>query len=107
AQWHRGNLPGRDSWQQPLPGGEMGYVDGKLQKIDPIATQLDSFRKAYAKVKNKDSADARLLQKRIAQWEAWMKDVSVKAENYGYESFNLGDGRTRSPLEELCRWRLF
>ena len=23
AQWHRGNLPGKDSWQQPLPGGEV------------------------------------------------------------------------------------
>jgi predicted dehydrogenase len=107
AQWHRGNLPGRDSWQQPLPGGEMGYVDGKLQKIDPIARDLANFRKAYERVKNKDSADARLLEKKIAQWEAWMKDASVKAENYGYESFNLGDGRTRSALEELCRWRLF
>ena len=25
AQWHRGNLPGRDSWQQPLPGGEVTF----------------------------------------------------------------------------------
>ncbi len=23
AQWHRGNLPGGDSWAQPLPGGEI------------------------------------------------------------------------------------
>ncbi len=107
AQWHRGNLPGRDSWQQPLPGGEMGYVDGKLQKVDPIADELNRFRKAYDKIKSKDSADARVLAKRVAQWEAWMKDVSVNASNFGYQDFNLGDGRTRSALEELCRWRLF
>ena len=24
AQWHRGNLPGKDSWQPSLPGGENG-----------------------------------------------------------------------------------
>ena len=30
-----------------------------------------------------------------------------EAEKYGYEDFKLSDGRTRSALEELCRWRLF
>ena len=29
AQWHRGNLPGKDSWQQPLPGGEVAVGGGK------------------------------------------------------------------------------
>merc|ERR1712151_391108 len=35
AQWHRGNLPGRDSWKQPIPGGEV-FADGK--KRDEIKT---------------------------------------------------------------------
>ena len=42
AQWHRGNLPGKDSWQQPLPGGE--YRDGKVV-VDKIKKQLADFQK--------------------------------------------------------------
>ncbi|MFP6649193.1 MAG: Gfo/Idh/MocA family oxidoreductase, partial [Pirellulaceae bacterium] len=38
AQWHRGNLPGRDSWQQPLPGGEIPL--GGDSKLDPIADRV-------------------------------------------------------------------
>ena len=33
AQWHRGNLPGNDSWQQPMP------KDAKPD--DPQADELD------------------------------------------------------------------
>merc|ERR1712146_77940 len=38
AQWHRGNLPGKDSWALPIPGGE-SFVDtsGNKQVLDPIA----------------------------------------------------------------------
>ena len=36
-----------------------------------------------------------------------MLDEKVEAEKYGYADFKLSDGRTRSALEELCRWRLF
>ena len=32
AQWHRGNLPGNDSWQQPLPGGEESLVRGQVAR---------------------------------------------------------------------------
>ena len=112
AQWHRGNLPGNDSWQQPLPGGEMGYakkggdVSGPA-KIDVIADQLDKFRKEFEKQKDKDSDAARMLAKKVAQWAAWNEDKDVDAAKYGYQSFNLGDGRTRTALEELCRWRLW
>ena len=31
AQWHRGNLPGNDSWQLPLPDDKMGS-GGQLNK---------------------------------------------------------------------------
>ena len=40
AQWHRGNLPGGDSWTQPLPGGEKRLSDGKLN--DPIGNKVKS-----------------------------------------------------------------
>ena len=44
AQWHRGNLPGKDSWQMPLPGGEVVTVNGKGKKINKIADQLKEFQ---------------------------------------------------------------
>jgi hypothetical protein len=44
AQWHRGNLPGNDSWSMPLPGGEVAMVNGKEVKVNKIADQLKSFR---------------------------------------------------------------
>jgi predicted dehydrogenase len=107
AQWHRGNLPGGDSWQPPLPGGEPSFDKEKKdwKTVDRIKQQLEALQSQLAA--NNDPTEAALLQKKVAQWDAWMKDVEVKAENYGYESFNLGDGRTRSALEELVRWRLW
>lgn len=109
AQWHRQNLPGKDSWQQPLPGGEMGFVkekDGTLKpgKVDPITSELKKMQKELAEATA--PADFDSLTKRIAQWEAWQKDAEVDAAKYGYQQFSLG-GRQRTPLEELCRWRLF
>jgi predicted dehydrogenase len=107
AQWHRGNLPGGDSWQPPLPGGEKSFdkEKGDWTTIDKIAQQLKGYQSLLGATN--DPTEAALLQKQVAQWEAWIQDAGVKAENYGYEAFNLGDGRTRSALEELVRWRLW
>ncbi|HEX5104912.1 MAG TPA: gfo/Idh/MocA family oxidoreductase, partial [Pirellulaceae bacterium] len=105
AQWHRGNLPGADSWQPPLPGGERSWSDGEWKTVDRIAQQLKGYQ---SQLKNAtDPTEAALLEKKVAQWEAWTKDAEVEAQNYGYQDFDLGDGRTRSPLEELIRWRLW
>jgi predicted dehydrogenase len=112
AQWHRGNLPGSDSWQQPLPGGEEGFVrekDGTVtaKPVDRIESELKKFEKALEQA---DAAGDRetyeLLKRKVAQWTAWSSDKNVDASKYGYQSFSLG-GRVRSSLEELCRWRLF
>jgi predicted dehydrogenase len=105
AQWHRGNLPGGDSWQPPLPGGERVWKEGDWKTVDAIADQLARLKRQLENTK--EPLEASLLEKKVAQWEAWMKDADVQAENYGYEKFNLGDGRTRSALEELVRWRLW
>ena len=105
AQWHRGNLPGRDSWQPPLPGGEEVVKNGERVQQDRILRELESRQK---RLKNeKDPARFDLLQKQIAQWTAWNKDRDVRADDYGYQSKTFDDGRFVSPLEELCRWRLF
>ena len=105
AQWHRGNLPGRDSWQPPLPGGEE-IVAGSTTKVeDRISNELRSYQ---GRLKNEgDPAKYDILQKKIAQWTAWNEDRNVSAKDFGYEDLTLSNGRKRSALEELCRWRLW
>ncbi|MCP4815783.1 MAG: Gfo/Idh/MocA family oxidoreductase [Planctomycetaceae bacterium] len=105
AQWHRGNLPGRDSWQQPLPGGEVPHGGEAKDRIDRIA---DTLRSLEGRVKKeKDPKKLFLYEKRLAQWKAWDSDQKVQADRYGYEQRDLGNGWNRSALEELCRWRLW
>jgi predicted dehydrogenase len=105
AQWHRGNLPGRDSWQQPLPFEVEAYgKSGEKIKRNVVAEELKDFQEKLKR--EKDPSKARLLQKQVDQWAAWVLDKDVEADEYGYQEFDLG-GRKRSALEELCRWRLF
>ncbi|MFM8635353.1 MAG: Gfo/Idh/MocA family protein, partial [Planctomycetia bacterium] len=92
AQWHRGNLPGNDSWKPPLPGDE-----SLVKKLAGWRKQLET-----AKPSEIDS-----LTKRIAQLEAQIADQAVDAAAHGYTQMTLADGTTRSPLEELIRWRLW
>jgi len=106
AQWHRGNLPGRDSWQQPLPFEVDAYgKNGEKIKKNFVAEELKEIQEKLKK--EKDPVRARLLQNQVAQWAAWVLDKDVEAGKYGYEDFKLSDGRKRTALEELCRWRLF
>ena len=105
AQWHRGNLPGKDSWQPPLPGGEE-VVRGEERVLDDkILRDLKDFQKRLAR--EKDPAKSELYRHKIAQWTAWNFDQDVKADAYGYQKRTYSNGRVVSPLEELCRWRLF
>ncbi|MEC8554907.1 MAG: Gfo/Idh/MocA family oxidoreductase [Planctomycetota bacterium] len=97
AQWHRGNLPGRDSWQMPLPGGENG--------VDKIAKQIEGFTKQLRDAEKQSQIN--LLAKKIEQWKWWDADKDVIAANHGYEDIILSDGKLRSAMEELCRWRLW
>ena len=92
AQWHRGNLPGKDSWKPPMPGDEV------------LIKQLTGWQKSLDKAKPSD-IDA--LRKRIAQAEAQLLDADVDAAKYGYTTMTMADGSTRTPLEELIRWRLW
>lgn len=105
AQWHRGNLPGNDSWQPPLPGGMKLVVDGKEKVVDQIATKLKGYEKSLSTEKNRDKIQ--LLEAQIAQWEALIRDKDVDATKFGYRDFELAGGRKVSALEELIRWRLW
>ncbi len=92
AQWHRGNLPGNDSWKPPMPDDES------------FAKKLAGWKKDLANAKPSD-IDA--LTKRIAQLEAQIEDKVVDAAKFGYTSMTLPDGSSRTPLQELIRWRLW
>jgi predicted dehydrogenase len=113
AQWHRGNLPGRDSWAQPIPGGEVATIDDdranprfkKGEKFDVIQYELDRFVSSLKK--ETDPAKRTVLESRVAQWTAWTKDAGVPANDFGYIDMTLANGRQRSALEELVRWRLW
>jgi len=108
AQWHRGNLPGRDSWSQPIPGGQP--IPGTDKRADKIADQLKSFRGSVKRHKDAgkvDSAELAMYEKKAAQWAAWDQDQTVKADQHGYVDATLANGYKRSALEELVRWRLW
>jgi predicted dehydrogenase len=92
AQWHRGNLPGKDSWKPPLPGDE-----SLLKQLARWKKDLDSAR----------PGDIDALVKKIAQLEAQIADKAIDAARHGYTQMTLPDGSARSPMEELIRWRLW
>ncbi len=116
AQWHRDNLPGRDSWSMPLPDDKMGQRVARLKKdletakglaIDDInkeITKLASFRREIEAAK---ANTIEQLSHDLDQLALQYLDSTVKAENYGYQEVTLADGRKRSALEELIRWRLW
>lgn len=127
AQWHRGNMPGKDSWQPPLPEPkeftqreyEKAYNEARkkssaeaaaLAAKHPLRAKLRSWKgKLNAAVKAGKTKDAELWQARVDQVEAQLTDISVDAAKYGYQSKTLeeGAGYEVTPLEELIRWRLW
>ncbi|GAA4468993.1 Gfo/Idh/MocA family protein [Novipirellula rosea] len=102
AQWHRGNLPGGDSWSMPLPGGEK--IVGSDKKFDRIARDL-AHRVNQLKTE-KDPDEIVRLQNEIALWTAWDQDKNVDPKEFGYKDFTL-QGKIFTAMEELHRWRLF
>lgn len=90
AQWHRGNVPGKDSWQQPMP--------------EQLRADLEKLESSLATAKG---ADLEKLLKRKRLLEEQVKDAGVNAESYGYQQTVRPSGYVCTPLEELIRWRLW
>ena len=121
AQWHRGNLPGSDSWQPPLPTEVLSpdeYVALRRQTRSESGTDAErALREEYKLVEELHSWQRKLAtttgleaekwQEKVAQKEKQLEDVSVDAAKFGYEEKELPIGRVRTPLEELIRWRLW
>ena len=92
AQWHRGNVPGKDSWQMPMP--------------NELAEKIQQMEEKLAKAK---TTEIDVLSKQLAQLKAQAEDIVLKdtAKNYGYQDSTRPDGQPLSALEELIRWRLW
>jgi len=113
AQWHRGNLPGADSWAMPLPPGV------KDPKQDPqanrLAEELESWKRRLAEAKRRGRFSEILeWEKKVAQKEAQIADgeLAKRVHQYGYEDkvYKNEKGEViyhRPAIEELIRWRLW
>ena len=128
AQWHRGNLPGNDSWQPPMPTETLSKKDfvalrrkvrqekGEAAEKEMLAgkyklvAQMHSMRDKAAIAR--DKGDTKLEEAwniQADQKENQLKDLNVDASKYGYLNRKLenGEGTKIPALEELIRWRLW
>ncbi|MHB8902006.1 MAG: Gfo/Idh/MocA family oxidoreductase [Thermoguttaceae bacterium] len=105
AQWHRGNMPGSDSWQMPMPK-ELKPKDDQAAELE---RELASWR---AKLQSARGRDIDVWAKKVAQKEMQLEDQVLKtvAKEQGYEDRQYKAGGTtydRPAAEELIRWRLW
>ncbi|MDO4573684.1 MAG: Gfo/Idh/MocA family oxidoreductase [Planctomycetia bacterium] len=104
AQWHRGNMPGTDSWQQPMP-----YA---AKPDDPQAMRLlNDLKSLRVQLNRASGADIDKLSLRVRQKEMQIADATVDAVKFGYQQNVLKDSDGAQyvcpPIEELIRWRLW
>jgi predicted dehydrogenase len=105
AQWYRGNLPGKDSWQQPMPA--------KVKPDDLQAKKLaKELKEARTQLAAASGAAIDTWRNRVEQIEAQIADEVVDAKKFGYVDHDVKDGAgkvvyNRPAMEELIRWRLW
>jgi len=137
AQWHRGNLPGKDSWQQPMPWeakpkdpladklaedlsdlqkGREKAVSRRQEESENLAKAKEAFDPGEMKrceVAIKDLGDEiKRWDRKIAQKKMQIQDKemtdSAKRFQYRHEKIEAGGlVYDRPAVEELMRWRLF
>jgi predicted dehydrogenase len=101
AQWHRGNLPGADSWKMPIPGGQRTASGGEYDKI------AAEIRSRQGRLKNaQDPDDIVRLSQELALFQAWDADKNIDPKEFGYQDFSVDD-KLFTAAEELYRWRIF
>ncbi|MBN2577448.1 MAG: Gfo/Idh/MocA family oxidoreductase [Pirellulales bacterium] len=120
AQWHRGNLPGHDSWQPPMPRAAKpndplaDYLDKRLKStkknLDQLRVELKNLKPGDKKRGDVEKMIA-LAEIQIQQLDAQIAD-DVDAEKYDYRYLELKDAAgtvlyKRPATEELIRWRLW
>jgi len=137
AQWHRGNLPHSDSWQQPMPRA-VKPDDPKsmdlIRKLEEWSPKLQRAQRTVEALKKKKPARGIAnWEREIKKWESELKkyqreidkyqplvdqvnaqirDAEVDAVKYGYKDAVIRDAAgnvvyRRPAMEELIRWRLW
>ncbi len=111
AQWHRGNLPGNDSWRMPMPRAAKPDDDmaGRLE------SELASWqRRLEAAERSNNKTEIERWARMVAQKKAQVADEAIAeaASKYGYidHSIRDADGNVLyhcPAVEELIRWRLW
>ena len=95
AQWHRGNLPGNDSWQMPMP--DKVKPDDRLHA--KLGRELKDWQKALAEAQT--AKDIALWTNKVNQKKAQIADEMLadkgsdgrtRAEQFGYESLQIKNG---------------
>ena len=105
AQWHRGDMPGNDTWSPPLPPD--------VKPNDPHGDELTKRLRNWEKEMEKAGArDIDAWQVKIDQIKRQIEDKMVAADKYGYQSHQIKDASGKviydaTPIEELIRWRLW
>ena len=125
AQWHRGNLPGNDSWCPPMPEPadyqydvfDAAIVAAERAGDNKTKAALVAAHPLYAKLrsakgalKNAKGGDIDVMKAKMVQIEKQLEDIEIElaaGKDYGYVSKTLANGNKRSALEELIRWRLW
>lgn len=125
AQWHRGNLPGKDSWRPPMPKEmrpekEYNAMLRKIRSESGREAEL-KFRKEHEVLEQYRSLSKKATDKKYSSTQkeefanyakqklAQLSDLPVDAKKYGYVDRTLenGSGDKVTALEELIRWRLW
>lgn len=122
AQWHRGNLPGSDSWSPSMPvpmltkeeyvalkkktKKEKG-IDARKQLEQEYRLLNDIHVRERLLAGATDRGEIEKIEKQLKYKRLQMEDYNVDAEKYGYETKTLPSGYPRTALEELIRWRLW
>ncbi|RMG04578.1 MAG: gfo/Idh/MocA family oxidoreductase [Planctomycetota bacterium] len=111
GQWHRGNLPGRDSWKMPLPPGVKPDEDKDGNRL---VKELDSWKKRLKEAEDRgDTKEVEKYRKLVAQKQAQIEDqvIAETVKELGYQDKTLEapghDPYFRPAIEELIRWRLW
>ena len=117
AQWHRGNSPGADSWQMPMPE--------EFKADDPQASKLaQELAEWTEELNNARGLEIETWRRKVEQKKAQLADalmltagesyngVTLKSPaEYGYEDMIVNEGGKneyrRPSTEELIRWRLW
>ncbi len=106
-QWHRGNLPGNDSWQQPMPKAPSPTI----RRPTSWTRNWKNWSATWTSSRDKSKSAAE-VGKEVAQVRAQIADAGrcQEVRLRGPATSRTPSGKVvyhRPAIEELIRWRLW